>query len=127
MRIRTQTFSSEISALADAEPCLGNAAGLQISIRKSADVTVVHIWGRATWGHSLSLSERPQELTANGVGKLRLDLTGRAQVNSSGVSTIAKAFVCVRSKGANLRLLRRARPPVGRIQVALPAGDYLLR
>lgn len=111
MRIRTQTFSSEISALADAEPRSGSAGGLQISIRESADVTVVHIWGRASWGHSASLDEHLQELVANGARKLLLDLTCLTQVDSSGVSTIVKAFVSVRSKGGDLRLLR----PRGRV------------
>lgn len=111
MSIRTQTFFSEISVLADAEPCLGNAKGLQVSIRKSADVTVVHIWGRATWGHSASLGERLQELIAKGATKLLLDLTCLTQVDSSGVGAIVKAFVSVRSKGGDLRLLR----PRGRV------------
>lgn len=111
MQARTQTLSSEISALAEAEPCPGNAEGFQISIRKSDDVAIVHIQGRPTAGHSASLGEQLQELVARGSRKLLLDLRCLTQIDSFGVSAIVEAFVSVRSKGGDLRLLR----PRGRV------------
>ena len=113
MQIRTQTFCSEISRPSDAKNALGRSQGLQVFIRKYADVTILDLHGSATFtgGHSTSLNSYLQELVANGVRKLLLNLTSLTQVDSSGVGTIVGAFVSVRRKGGDLRLLR----PGGRV------------
>jgi len=111
MRIRPQTLFSEISLLTDTERRLGGAGALQICIRKRGDVTIVDIHGRATLEHSSSLDKLLQELVANGVRKLLLNLKSLRQVDSSGISIIMGAFVSVKSKGGDLRLLR----PTGRV------------
>jgi len=87
--------------------------GLQISIRESGDVTILDLQGRSTFdaGESELLSSRLQELVANGVRKLLLNLGDLTQVDSSGVSIIARTYVSLRDQGGELILLR----PGGRV------------
>lgn len=82
--------------------------GLQISIRESGDVTILDLQGRSTFdaGESELLSSHLQKLVANGVRKLLLNLGDLTQVDSSGVSIIAKTYVSLRDRGGELRLLR---------------------
>jgi len=85
---------------------------LRISIRQSADVTILDLTGRATMdGDSDKLDSRLKELVANGVRNLLLNLEGLTQVDSSGVAVIIKAYVCLRDCGGELRLLC----PCGRV------------
>ena len=85
---------------------------LQITIRESGDVTILDLRGRATIdGGSQLLSSHLQELIANGVRKLLLNLGDLTQVDSSGVSIIVGTYVSLRGQGADLRLLR----PGGRV------------
>lgn len=56
--------------------------GLLMSIRKSGDVTIVDLRGRSTVndGESEVLSNRLEELVANGVRKLLLNLAHVTQI-----------------------------------------------
>jgi anti-sigma B factor antagonist len=87
--------------------------GLQISIRESADVTVLDLRGRSTidGGESELLSSLLKELVANGVRKLLLNLVNLTQVDSSGVGIIVETYVSLKRQRGELKLLC----PCGRV------------
>jgi len=89
---------------------------LHISIRESCDVTILDLGGKATItdGESELLRARLEELIANGVRKVLLNLAGLSQVDSAGFSVIAKVCVTLRDKGGDLRFIR----PSGRALMA---------
>jgi anti-sigma B factor antagonist len=97
--------------------------GLQISIRESDDVTILDLRGRSTvdGGESELLSSHMQKLVDNGVCKLLLNLGDLTQIDSSGVSIIVGAYVTVRGRGCDLKLLR----PGGRVLEVLTALHLL--
>ena len=86
---------------------------LNVSIRKSGDVTILDLRGRSTinGGESELLSSHLQKLVADGARKLLLNLTNLTQVDSSGVSVIVTTYVSLRSQGGELKLLC----PCGRV------------
>ena len=86
--------------------------GLNVSIRKSADVTILDLRGRSTvnGGESELLGGYLQELAACGTRKL-LNLTNLTQVDSSGVSIIVTTYTKLKGQGGDLKLLR----PCGRV------------
>jgi len=90
-----------------------SVVGLQVSIRKSGDVTILDLRGRSTIdsGESELLGSHLQELVANGVRKLLLNLAELTQVDSSGISSIVGTYVSLKDQGGDLRLLR----PCGRV------------
>jgi anti-sigma B factor antagonist len=81
--------------------------GLQVSIRKSGDVTILDVRGRSTVdsGESEQLGNHLQELVADGVRKLLLNLAELIQVDSSGISIIVETCLSLRRQGGDLRLL----------------------
>jgi anti-anti-sigma factor len=81
--------------------------GLQISTRKSGDVTIVDLRGRSTidGGESESLSYQLQKLVANGMRKLLLNLADLTKVDSSGVAIIVRTYVSLKRLGGDLKLL----------------------
>ena len=85
----------------------GPFASLQISIRKSGEVTIVDLRGKFTANHGESevLRSRLEKLVGNGVRKLLLNLTDLTQIDSSGVSIIAETYVSLKQQGGRLRLL----------------------
>src|SRR5215831_14476735 len=85
---------------------------LNVSIRKSGDVTILDLGGRSTinGGESELLSSHLQELVASGVRKLLLNLTNLSQVDSSGIRTIVTTYVSLSGQGGNLELLRPRGP-----------------
>jgi anti-anti-sigma factor len=86
--------------------------GLQISIRKSGDVTVLDLRGRSTiGGESELLSNHIQKLVSKGVRKLLLNLADLTQLDSSGVSIIVETYVSLKHRGGDLKLVR----PEGRV------------
>ena len=90
--------------------------GLQISIRESADVTILDLQGRATIGaDSDLLNSHLQKLIANGVRKLLLNLADVTQLDSSGISAIIGTHVSLSRQGGGLKLLR----PSGRVRAVL--------
>ena len=74
------------------------AVGLQISIRKYDDVTILDLRGRSTidGGASELLSSHLQELVANGARKVLLNLANLTQVDSSGVGVIIDTYVSLK-------------------------------
>ena len=86
---------------------------LQISIRESADVTILDLRGRSTLddGESESLSKQLQSLITDGVRKLLLNLEHLTQVDSSGLSVIIATYVSLKRRDGDLKLLR----PSGRV------------
>ena len=81
--------------------------GLNVSIRKSGDVTILDLQGRSTINGEESelLSSHLQELVANGARKLLLNLTNLTQVDSSGIKVIVTAYVSLKSQSGELKLL----------------------
>ena len=81
---------------------------LQVAIRESGDVAILDLRGRSTisGGESQLLSSHIQKLVADGKRKLLLNLTDLTQVDSTGVSIIARTYVLLRGQGGDLRLLR---------------------
>ena len=90
--------------------------GLQVSIRQSADVTILDLQGRATIGRGNDLlSSHLRKLIGDGTRKLLLNLSGVPQVDSSSLSTIVRAFVSLGRQGGSLKLLR----PRGGVRMVL--------
>ena len=80
--------------------------GLQISIRESADVTILDLQGKATIGvDSDLLSVQLKKLLAKGVRKLLLNLEDVTQLDSSGISAVVGAYVSLSRQGGSLKLL----------------------
>jgi anti-anti-sigma factor len=74
--------------------------GLDIAIRDSGAVTIMHLRGRSTisGGESELLSDHLQELVAKGVRKLLLNIGDLSQVDSSGVSIIIETYVSLKAR-----------------------------
>ena len=90
--------------------------GLQISIRESADVTILDLQGRVTIGVDGDvLNVRLKELLAKGARKLLLNLEDVTQLDSSGISAVVGAYVSLSRQGGSLKLLC----PCGRVQDVL--------
>jgi len=90
--------------------------GLQISIRQSGDVTVLNLQGRATIGvDSDLLSGQLENLVANRVRKLLLNLVAVTQLDSSSISAIVETYLSLRRQGGSLKLLC----PCGRVRAML--------
>jgi anti-sigma B factor antagonist len=99
--------------------------GLQISIRKYEDVTVLDLTGRAVAAVETNLlSAELQKLVAQGARKLLLNLTAVTQMDSSSISVIVKTYASLRRPGGSLKLLRPARPRASGVKRAAPAGSY---
>jgi len=86
---------------------------LQVSIRESADVTILDLRGRSTvnGGESESLSRQLKKLVTDSVYKLLLNVRDLTQVDSSGVSVIVGTYVSLKRRGGDLKLLH----PSGRV------------
>ena len=80
---------------------------LQISTRKSGDVTVVDLQGRSTLndGESDQLGRHLKDLIASGVRKLLLNVRDVTQIDSSGVSIIVETFMSLKRQDGGLKLL----------------------
>jgi anti-sigma B factor antagonist len=90
--------------------------GLQISIRKSGDVTILDLQGRATiGGDSDLLSGQLENLVADRVRKLLLNLASVTQLDSSSISAIVETYLSLRRQGGSLKLLC----PSGRVRAML--------
>jgi anti-anti-sigma factor len=90
--------------------------GLQISVRTSGHVTILDLRGSATIGSGGELLSRPlQQLLADGVRNVLLNMTDLTQIDSTGVSAVVEAYVSLKRKGGSLALLR----PGGRVLLVL--------
>ncbi|MGA8142398.1 MAG: STAS domain-containing protein [Candidatus Acidiferrales bacterium] len=90
--------------------------GLQIAIRRSGDVVILDLQGRATIGPTNdSLSTSLRKLIDDGESKILLNLAGATQLDSSSISTIVRAFVSLRNRGGSMKLL----DPRGNVKMVL--------
>lgn len=90
--------------------------GLQISIRESADVTILDLQGKVTIGVDGDLlGVHLKKLLAKGARKLLLNLEDVSQLDSSGISAVVGAYVSLSRQGGSLKLLC----PSGRLQDVL--------
>jgi anti-anti-sigma factor len=96
--------------------------GLQISIRKYGDVTVLDLTGRTVAAVETDLlSAEIQKLVAKGALKLLLNLTAVTQMDSSSISVIVKTYASLRRQGGSLKLVR----PCGHVLEVLNALHLL--
>ncbi|HUO35675.1 MAG TPA: STAS domain-containing protein [Candidatus Acidoferrum sp.] len=80
--------------------------GLQISTRKSGNVTIVDLQGRITIGSSNDeLGAALRKLAESAPCDVVVNLAGVAQVDSSGISTLVRSYVTLERLGGGLRLL----------------------
>ena len=90
--------------------------GLQISIRESADVTILALQGRVTIGvDSDLLNVHLKKLVAQGVRKLLLNLEDVTQLDSLAISAVVGTYVSLARQGGSLKLVC----PSGRVQEVL--------
>ena len=90
--------------------------GLQISIRESADVTILDLQGKVTIGVDGDLlGVHLKKLLAKGARNLLLNLEDVTQLDSSGISAVVGAYVSLSRQGGSLKLLC----PSGRVQDVL--------
>ena len=81
--------------------------GLEISIRKSDDVTIVDLRGSSTLndGESELLSSHLKKLLASGMHRLLLNLRELTYVDSSGIGILVATYASLRRQGGDLKLL----------------------
>ncbi len=90
--------------------------GLQITTRKSGDVTILDLSGRAIIGQSNeALNTELRKQIAAGAQKVLVNLASVTQMDSSGISTLVRTFVSLERGGGSLRLLR----PQGHVRAVL--------
>jgi anti-anti-sigma factor len=80
---------------------------LQMTVRQYDDVTILDLIGKSIMDASESelLSNRLRALTDNGKHKLLLNLANLTQMDSSGISAIVEAYVCLQCQDGELKLL----------------------
>jgi anti-anti-sigma factor len=99
-------------------PCAAKEAnmGLQISSRKSGNVTVLDLQGRVIIGVSNdALSAELRKLAESSPCDILVNLTGVTQMDSSGISTLVRSFVTLERQGGSLKLLN----PMGHVREVL--------
>lgn len=90
--------------------------GLQLLVRRSGDVVVLDLLGRATIGSTTDrLNAQLRELIDSGVTKILVNLTDLTQVDSSSISAIVRAYVTIKRTGGTLKLLK----PRGNVKLVL--------
>ena len=95
---------------------MGDRVGLEISIRESADVTILDLQGRVTIGVDGDLlGVRLKTLLAKGARKLLMNLKDVTQLDSSGISAVVGAHISLSRDGGSLKLVC----PRGRVQEVL--------
>ena len=90
--------------------------GLQVPIRRVGGVTIVDFQGSATLGRdSDSFSGCLRKLIEDGERNVLLNLASLTQLDTSSLSTLARAYVSLRREGGTLKLLR----PRGSVKLVL--------
>jgi anti-sigma B factor antagonist len=90
--------------------------GLQLAVRHVGDVVIVDLQGKATIGRASEiLNNQLRQLIDDGTNKILVNLTDVTQLDSSSISTIVRAFVSLKNRGASLKLLR----PHGNVRLVL--------
>jgi len=80
--------------------------GLQITTRTIDDVTMLDLDGRIVLGPDTeALSRALQDSIARGARKLILNLKRISQVDTSGISTVVRAFVGMQRLGGRFALI----------------------
>jgi anti-anti-sigma factor len=78
---------------------------VQIAMRLVDDATVLDLEGRLILGPATELlSGRLQDLIAKGCRKLLVNMKTVTQVDTTGISTIVRAFVSMQREGGKLAL-----------------------
>ena len=78
---------------------------VKISTRQLDEVTVLDLEGRIILGQATDLlGNCLQDLIAKGVRKLLLNMKAVTQVDTTGISTIVRAFVSIQRAGGKLGL-----------------------
>jgi len=96
--------------------------GLEVSARQSGDVTILDLHGRATIGTGNDvLNAKLRQIVEGGSRKLLINLANLQQIDSSGISTIVRAFVTLGRRGGAVKLLN----PVGRVREVLEVTHLL--
>jgi anti-anti-sigma factor len=90
--------------------------GLQITSRKSGNVTILDLVGRIIIGSSNdSLGVELRKLADAGPSDVIVNLAGVAQIDSSGISTLVRSFVSLERQGGGLKILN----PTGHVKEVL--------
>jgi anti-sigma B factor antagonist len=90
--------------------------GLQLSVRQADGVVIVDLQGKATIGRANDLlNQQLRQLIDDGTSQILLNLTDVTQLDSSSISSIVRAFVSLKHRGASLKLLR----PRGQVKLVL--------
>ncbi len=80
--------------------------GLQISVRKIDNVTILDVRGRILIGYSNDLfAAELSKLSERKPCDVLVNLAEVPQIDSSGISTLVKLFVTLRRDGGNLKIL----------------------
>ena len=80
---------------------------VQISTRRLDDAVILDLEGRIVLGSTTdALGNAMQDAIAKGARKLLLNMQGVSQVDTSGISTIVRAFVSMQRTGGKFGLFR---------------------
>ena len=80
--------------------------GLQVITRQSGDVTILDLQGRVVIGKANDeLSGALRKSMEGGAKKVLLNMSGVNQIDSSGISTMVRAFVSLNRAGGALKLM----------------------
>jgi len=86
---------------------------LSIERRTTGDIVILELKGRATIGSEADrLNEALRRELTEGTRKLLVDLSGLAQVDSTGLATLVRSFVSMGCGGGAMRLV----VPPGRVR-----------
>jgi len=86
--------------------------GLQISLRKSGDVTIVDVQGQITSGPTgESFRAELRRLAETTPGDVLINLAKVTEIDSSGIGALVQSFVMLTRGGGSLKLLN----PVGKV------------
>ena len=89
---------------------------LQMSLRKSGNVTIVDVCGRITSGTSGdSFSAELRRLAESTPGGVLINLAEVTQMDSSGIGALVQSYVMVTRSGGSLKLLN----PTGKVREVL--------
>jgi len=83
----------------------GRMTTVHIATRLSDDATILDLEGRLILGSATeALSNRLQEVISKGSRKLLLNMKNVSQVDTTGISTVVRAFVSMQRAGGKLAL-----------------------
>lgn len=96
--------------------------GLDVNIRKTGEITILDLHGRATIGIGNDvLNAKLRQVVESGGSKVLVNLTNLQQIDSSGISTLVRTYVSLGRRGGALKLLN----PVGRVREVLEVTHLL--